>query len=160
MDDQSDQLTPTVYGSDEVKSTCATDSWAGVAWTVVGSSPQTSTNACRHVCRYMDQKGLAVMLTSIQSAGVTPEVNLRNLLCAGKEACKRGNPPWLWNPGQTSPKVQNRGISAPTKRTYVLQKLKTKQKKNMCNRYLHSIKSVSNDARTTGVMPRVPFSAF
>ena len=25
--------------------------------------------------------------------------------------------PWLWNPGQTSPEVQNRGISGPTKRT-------------------------------------------
>ena len=25
-------------------------------------------------------------------------------------------PPWLWNPGQTSPEVQNRGISGPTKK--------------------------------------------
>ena len=63
-----------------------------VARTVMGLSPQTSTNARRHVCRYIDQKGLAAMLTSIQSAGITPEVNL---LCAGEEACKRGNPPWL-----------------------------------------------------------------
>ena len=85
-----------------------------------------STNAHRHVYMYVDQKGLAAMLTSVQSAGVTPEVNLRNSLCAGEEACKRGNPPWLWNPGQTSPEVQNRGISGPTKRTYVLQKLKKK----------------------------------
>ena len=60
-----------------------------------GFKPQTSTNACGHVCRYVDQKGSAAMLTSIQSAGVTPEVNLRNQLCAGEEACKRGNPPWL-----------------------------------------------------------------
>ena len=29
------------------------------------------------VCRYMDQKGSAAMLTSLQSTGVTPEVNLR-----------------------------------------------------------------------------------
>ena len=35
-----------------------------------------------------------------------------------EKACKR-DPPWLWNPGQTSPKVRNRGISGPTKRTYV-----------------------------------------
>ena len=28
---------------------------------------------------------------------------------------------WLWNPGQTSPEIQNRDISGPTKRTYVLQ---------------------------------------
>ena len=27
------------------------------------------------------------------------------------------DPPWLWNPGQTSPEVQNRGINVPTKRT-------------------------------------------
>ena len=53
----------------------------------------------------------------MEKAGVAPEVNLRNLLCASEEARKRGNPP-----GQTSPEVQNRGISGPTKRTCVLQK--------------------------------------
>ena len=70
-----------------------------------GFEPQNPTNAHRHVCRYVDQKGLAAMQTSIQSAGVAPEVNLRNLLCAGEEARKRGNPPWLCNPGQMSPEV-------------------------------------------------------
>ena len=30
-----------------------------------------------------------------QFKGVTPDVNLRNLLCAGEEAYKQGNPPWL-----------------------------------------------------------------
>ena len=30
-----------------------------------------------------------------RSAGVAPEVNLRNPLHAGDEACKRGNLPWL-----------------------------------------------------------------
>ena len=39
--------------------------------------PRTSTNACGHICRYVDQKDLTAMLTSIQSAGVAPEVNLR-----------------------------------------------------------------------------------
>ena len=38
---------------------------------------RTSTNACEHICKYVDQKGPAAMLTSIQSAGVAPEVNLR-----------------------------------------------------------------------------------
>ena len=33
------------------------------------------------------------------------------------------DPPWLSNPGETSPEVQNRGISGPTKMTYVLKKL-------------------------------------
>ena len=60
-----------------------------------GFEPQTSTNACGHVSRYMNQKGLAAMLTSIQSAGVTSEMNLRNPLCAGEEAHKQGNTPWL-----------------------------------------------------------------
>ena len=34
--------------------------------------------------------------------------------------------PWLLNPGQMSPEVQNTGISDPTKRIYVLQKLRKK----------------------------------
>ena len=71
---------------------------------------------------YLDQKSLAAMLTSIQSAGVAPEVNLQDLLHTGVEARKLGNPLWLWIPGQTSPEVLNRGISGPTKRTSVLQK--------------------------------------
>ena len=31
----------------------------------------------------------------VEKAGVAPEVNVRNQLCAGEEARKRGNPPWL-----------------------------------------------------------------
>ena len=42
-----------------------------------GFNPWNSTNACRHVCKYVDQNGSAATLTSIQSAGVAPEVNLR-----------------------------------------------------------------------------------
>ena len=99
-----------------------------VARIVMGLSPQTSTNARRHVCRYVDQKGLAAMLTSIQSASVAPEVNLRNPLCAGQEARKWGNPPWLWNPGQTSPQVQNRGISGPRKGLMSSKNFKKKKK--------------------------------
>ena len=36
-------------------------------------------------------------------------------------AGKQENPLWLWNPWQTSPEVQNMGISCTTKKTYVLQ---------------------------------------
>ena len=36
------------------------------------------------------------------------------------------DPPWLWNPGDMSSEVQNRGISGLTKRTHVFQKLKKK----------------------------------
>ena len=88
-----------------------------------GFESLTSTNACGHVYKYVDQKGSAAMLTSIQSAGVTSEVNLK---ITHVRKCGR-DPPWLWNPGQTSPEVQNRGTSGPTKRTYVLQIFK-KQK--------------------------------
>ena len=56
------------------------------------------------------------MLTSIQSAGAAPEVNLRNSLHAGNKAHKQGI-----HPGDMSPEIQNRGISGPTKKTYVLQ---------------------------------------
>ena len=58
---------------------------------------------------------------------VSQEVmNLRNPLHVGDEACKRGNPSWLWNPGQTSPDSKILVSVAPTKRTDVLQKLKKK----------------------------------
>ena len=32
-----------------------------------GFSSQTSTNACGHICKYVDQKGLASILTSIDT---------------------------------------------------------------------------------------------
>ena len=40
----------------------------------------------------MDQKGSAAMLTSVQPAGVAPEVNLRNSLHTGDKARKQGKP--------------------------------------------------------------------
>ena len=45
---------------------------------------------------------------------VAPEINPRNLTCRCQSMQVR-DPYWLWNPGQTSPDVQNRGISDPTK---------------------------------------------
>ena len=51
------------------------------------------------------------MLVARRSAGVVPEVNLRE--------CTSHMPPP--NPEETSPEVQNKGFSSPTKRTYVLQ---------------------------------------
>ena len=45
-----------------------------------------------------------------------------------KDFCMQRDPPWLWNPGQMSPKTQNRGISDPTKRTYVRQKFYLKKR--------------------------------
>ena len=64
------------------------------------------------VSKYADRNGLAAMLATKRSAGITPEVNLMILLHAGDKAHKLGDPPWLWNPGQTSPEVRpNKGVS-------------------------------------------------
>ena len=73
------------------------------------------------VHRYVDENGLAAMLATKRSAGVTPEVNLRILLCADDKTHKWGDLPWLWNQGQTSPRDQNMSISGSTKMTDVLQ---------------------------------------
>ena len=51
------------------------------------------------------------MLTSRQSAGVTPEVNL-GITQARKQA-KRNSPPPGFDPVETLPEVQNRGTIGP-----------------------------------------------
>ena len=43
-----------------------------------------------YVYKYVDQKGPAAVLFAKRSAGVTPEVNLKNPLHPGKEACEQG----------------------------------------------------------------------
>ena len=56
---------------------------------------RTPTNACGYmVCKYVDRKCSAAMLVVKRSAGVAPEVNLRNSLHAGKKAHKP-----LFHPG-------------------------------------------------------------
>ena len=47
------------------------------------------------VRKYVGENGLAAMLTAKKSAGVAPKMNLRILLCAGDEACKQEDLPWL-----------------------------------------------------------------
>ena len=46
--------------------------------------------------QYVNLKGPAAMLATKKSAGVAPEMNLRNPLHTGDETLKRGNPSWLW----------------------------------------------------------------
>ena len=89
---------------------CGTDS--------LGFEPRTSTNACRHICRNVDQKVLAAMLTSIQSVGVAPEVNLRNSLNAGNKAHQWGIHPDLEIQGRHHHKSKTGVSVAPWKRTY------------------------------------------
>ena len=45
------------------------------------------------VYKYVDRNDLGAILATKRSAGFAPEVNLRNLLLTGDEACKQGNPP-------------------------------------------------------------------
>ena len=50
-----------------------------------------------------------------------------------QESIQVRDPPWLWNPGQRSPEVQNSGISNSTKRTFVVQKHFKKLQRNKPN---------------------------
>ena len=54
-----------------------------------GFKPKTSTNSCGYFCRHVNEKGSTAMLTSVQSAGVIPEVNLRNRALARKCRSKK-----------------------------------------------------------------------
>ena len=74
----------------------------------------------------MDQHDSAVMLTAKRSAGVAPEVNPRNALCAGDKACQGGIHSGF-ETQKMSPEVQNRGISGSTKWTVVLQRLQIQE---------------------------------
>ena len=65
------------------------------------------------------RKSSATILAAKRSAGVVLEVNLRNPLHTGDEARKWGNPPWLWNPEQMSPEVQNRVLQFFKKNAWV-----------------------------------------
>ena len=49
------------------------------------------------------------------------EAHWRLIWGSHKRQSMQRDPPRLWNPGQTSPEVQNRGINGPTKRTCILQ---------------------------------------
>ena len=53
-------------------------------------SPGFESHQRLYVDKYMNQKGLAAVLVIKMSAGVTPEVDLRNPMHTDKEACKQG----------------------------------------------------------------------
>ena len=70
---------------------------------------------CLWTCLQVSKRlGCHAGLYTVYCKGVS-EVNLR--ITQARKHTKR-DPPWLRNPGQMSPEVQNRGISGPTKRTY------------------------------------------
>ena len=55
------------------------------------------------------------MLAAKRSAGVTPEVNLRNPLCIGEEAHKRGIHPGFETQGRRHQKYKTRVSVTPQK---------------------------------------------
>ena len=86
------------------------------AWTVVGSNPKPPP-------MFVDT--FASMWINIYVYTVSRSCTRgesQEFIAHGWQSTQVRDPPWLWNPGETSPEVKNRGISGPTKRTYVLQK--------------------------------------
>ena len=73
------------------------------------------------VHKYVDRNGSAAMLTAKRSAGVTLEVNLRNMLYAGEEAQVRESTLAL-NLGKTSPEQSKTGVSVATQKRLVSSK--------------------------------------
>ena len=69
-------------------------------------------------CRYMKQNGLAAMPAAKRSAVVAQETNLREHVTHIYlyQAQVRLPTFKLLNPEETSPEVQNRGFSGPTKK--------------------------------------------
>ena len=62
------------------------------------------------ICKYMDWKGSPAMLATNRSAGVTPEMNLRNPFQAGKIASKQGIHPGFETQGRRHQKFKT-GVS-------------------------------------------------
>ena len=63
---------------------------AGMAYTVCAETQYWVWVTAMFVRKHIDQKGSAAMLNSARSAGVAPEVNLKNALYAGNKAFKWG----------------------------------------------------------------------
>ena len=82
------------------------------AQTGMGSSPRPNphTSVCWHIYKYVDWKGSAAMLTSLQSAGVTPEVNLSSNM---QESMQKGIHLSFESQGRCHRKAKTGGISGP-----------------------------------------------
>ena len=90
--------------------------------------------------KYVDQIGSNAMLAVKRLAGVAPEVNLRNPLYAGHEACKPGINPGFENQGNCHQKSET-GYQWPYKRTDALQKFEKMAKYSRYLVYKQSILS-------------------
>ena len=67
--------------------------------------------------------GSAAMLPAKRSAGIASEVNARNPLHTGDEACKQGIHTGFETEARRHQKSQNLDISGPTERANVLQNI-------------------------------------
>ena len=75
-------------------------------------------------CRYAEENGLTAMLTAKRSAGVAPEVNLREHVTCMNKAAHSG-----FETQRRHHLKSKTGVSvAPEKRTYAIQKIVLKKK--------------------------------
>ena len=87
------------------------------------------TNAHIHLSKYINQKKFDCCAHDQEISWYHRGVSGESI--AGRwSSMQVRDPQWLWNAGQTSPEVQNRGISGPTKRTDVLQNFSKKMLAN------------------------------
>ena len=92
--------------------------------------PLHPTSAKKYACRERD--GPPCQLS--RGWQVLQQMWIWRIACR-QESMQVINPPWLWNQGQTSPEVQNRGISGPTKEhiyVYLQKEKKEKKKEGIC----------------------------
>ena len=110
------------------KNYCHTLSRIAAARSAPGSSP---TNACVCICKYVDQNDSAAMMAAKKSAGVTPDMNLRNTLHTGNKACKQGIHPGFETHDGRHQKSKTGVSVAPQKGTLSSEKFLKKQQKQL-----------------------------
>ena len=87
---------------------------SSVGWSFAHGASGLPFNSHQCLHRYVEGISSLAMLAPKRLAGVVREVNLREYVTLLVHLCQvriRQNPLWLWNPEETSPEVQNRGIS-------------------------------------------------
>ena len=86
------------------------------------------------ICKYVDQNGLAAMLATKRSAGVTPEINLKNPLHTGNETHK-----WGIHPGCRQKCKTGVSVFKKTKKKLIFPDNSTKMSDQcaLCNRVFH-----------------------
>ena len=89
--------------------------------TISRTSFPSSTNSGTCTNKYVDGKGSADNFGHQEISGCHNRGESKEFIAHMWQSGQLRDPSWLWNPGQTSPEVQKRGTSGPTKKTDVLQ---------------------------------------